>query len=327
MLIGMTVGMNLCNNLIFLTSNASSRKVSQVGILIQQVAYTGGGVWINFLAYLLLEKMGWREFLLVSSLPVFIPPLVILQFFIKETQLTGAKIPVKDENSAVDAESTVKKEEQSVKILQNDVCKIGILSCFGFITLFQGYGSILLAPSIIRSFNTDENTDPYGQIGEGVENTLNCDPCENIVKGMDFLILTAINGATNVLGRIIGWYIHGRFSFRIIQSIFSLGLVICYIFLMVPYHNLAMPSILMGTIKLVFSIQLTELTFVSAEPSIYGKVLYSTGCAIIWGFGHLGSAIGTAFAAFLDPGTAVVIALTLSSIKVVSTTLLDIKII
>lgn len=318
----MTVGMNLCNNLVFLTKNASSRQICLIGVFLQQIAYTSGGVWINFLAYLLLEKMGWRMFLLVSSLPVFIPPVVILQFFIRETHKTGTQILCKDESSSVDASSTVEKEQQPVTILQNDYCKIGLLSCIGFITLYQGNGSILLAPSIIRTFNSKanglNNDLVNGMIGQ--EN----DPCKYIVKGVDFLILTAVNGATNLLGRIIGFAIHGRCSYRIIQTIFSLGLVACYGSLLGLQNSLAVASVLMGIIKLIYSIQLSEISFVTTNPSNFGRVLYSTGCAFAWGSTHLGGTLGTAFSAFLDPWTAVTIALTLSCVKVVCTALLDI---
>ena len=318
MLIGISTGMNLCSNLVFMKQRASSKKVCDVGLFIQQMAFASGSAWVNIIAFFLLEKITWRMFLLVLSLPVFIPPIVILQCFMEEVNNNISKeeeISINNEDTPIEEGSNenpeIGEKERPARILRKELCNLGLLCSVSFITLFQGLGSIILAPSVIRRFNSEANAS-------------NDDPCDNIVKGFDFLILAAINGGANILGRIIGFSTHDKFSFRIIQSILSLGQVICYGCLLIPHENLAMASSLMGTIKLIYAIQVCEIYYGSVNPVFYRKIPLSIGCALVWGFGSLGSTTGIAFAAFLDSWTATLIALALSSFKVVCTTLINV---
>lgn len=52
--------------------------ISVSGTFIDSFFFAGAGAWVAILGYLVLGSMGWRIFVLFTSLPLFIPPIIIL---------------------------------------------------------------------------------------------------------------------------------------------------------------------------------------------------------------------------------------------------------
>ena len=80
-LIGFSIGFNLALCCILIAEQVSSKQVSEDIILITSLVYTVGGVWSAILGYLVLDQLGWRIFILLTSLPLFIPPILLLHFY------------------------------------------------------------------------------------------------------------------------------------------------------------------------------------------------------------------------------------------------------
>ena len=39
-----------------------------------------GSTWVAILGYLMLESMGWRVFVLCTSIPLFVPPIALMHY-------------------------------------------------------------------------------------------------------------------------------------------------------------------------------------------------------------------------------------------------------
>ncbi|KAL5267495.1 hypothetical protein ACHWQZ_G004506 [Mnemiopsis leidyi] len=121
-LIGLCVGLNMSTAGIFYAEHVSDRSHYTFGTFLTSFVFAAGGGWVALLGFLLLDLVGWRIFVMCTSIPLFVPPIMILHCCIK----------------AVDGE-VVTEEEALVSRTSKDVIK--------------GYGSILLLPGLIREEN------------------------------------------------------------------------------------------------------------------------------------------------------------------------------
>ncbi len=171
-----------------------------------------------------------------------------------------------------------------------------------FATRFVGYGGIILLPALIRA-NHRENS------------SLEQGTCRNVVRGGDFLILAAVSGGANLVGRYFGYLSRLHCKFRVSQSIIGVTVVICYgTILFKP--GLIVASVLMGTAKLVYAMQNTELEILQNDPQYFGTARHTLGASVMSCVGQLGSVVSTTFAAFLSPYIAVLATLVVSVVQV-----------
>ena len=296
-LIGISLGLNLCPVVVYTTELASCYRVQKTGSYLGTLCFCIGGTWVSFLGYLLLDRVGWRVFVLLTSAPVFVPPIFLLHCCLTEN---GSTSSTKSDN-----------EEEVIEVsnFARRVTNVGILS---LVSNLQGVGSILLVPSVIRAFNSKAND------GMG-------DPCGNVVQGSQFLILTAVTGGPNILGRVISILFHGKYRFSNIQSVISVFLVIIYGCLMIP-SSLTTMVLVMGLAKLFFSVQMSELSIIWFDVQYFGTAGIKTASGIASGLGYVGCVTGIALAAFLDPDTAIVVTFVISLLQIgVACTALDLK--
>ena len=124
------------------------------------------GIFSGIVGYLLLDRI-----VLLTSVPVFIPPIFLLHFCLTENGPTN---------------STQSDSQEGVVEVSNFARRVANVGILSLISNLQGEGSILLLPSIIRAFNSKANNDPG-------------DPCGTVVQGSQLLILTAVTGGPNIL--------------------------------------------------------------------------------------------------------------------------------
>ena len=79
-LIGVCIGLNMTIVWVMITGLASGKDIIEFIVIVASVMYTIGGVWSAVLGYLLLDVVGWRIFILLTSLPIFIPTIFMLHF-------------------------------------------------------------------------------------------------------------------------------------------------------------------------------------------------------------------------------------------------------
>ena len=138
-LTGVCVGLNLTNVNIYLGSVTSSRNVIKLGAMADSFSFSMGAVWASLLAYLALDKLGWQRFILVISIPIFIPPILLLHFVLP--------IP----NTAVDDNDYADTAE--VIEVPNYKARLSKVMVLSFLTMLQGNATILLFPYMIQKFN------------------------------------------------------------------------------------------------------------------------------------------------------------------------------
>jgi MFS family permease len=143
-LIGLSVGLNVLHG-VMIGKLGSNKAIIDDIVMISSMMFSLGAVWSSVLGYLLLEEMGWRTFVLVTSLPMFIPPIIILHCYIEE----GTYSEPEEER-----EEIMKKEIQT--FVPNYAARVTKLGLFAATSLFLGWMTTLLVPSLIRMFKIKE---------------------------------------------------------------------------------------------------------------------------------------------------------------------------
>ena len=161
----------------------------------------------------------------------------------------------------------------------------------------------MLLPSLIRNFNLPLESE---DVNHG---------CEEVVHGDQYMILAAVNGLANILGRPIGFFLRPHFKFMPLQTTFMLGFAISYgIILAKP--GLLVESIMMGIGKLCYSMQAAELSILHYDVDYFGLSDLSLGSSLMFLGSTLGTVISTALAVFIDPYHVVIAGLVVSLAQV-----------
>ena len=315
-LIGICVGLNMATVGVFTSKHASSEQVANATAFVTgSVALTFGSGWISILGWLLLDKIDWRNFVLVTSIPIFVPPILMLHFCASEARENIANV-----EQAISTPSTSAQQSESTTLLKN---KTSTVSSFAFkvikASLFVasnvcvGYGSIILLPSVIRGYkHIDEDDTTSRAIRE----------CEDVVQGNDLLIIALVTGGANVIGRPLGYFLRKCISFRVLQSTLALATALSYgIMLFNP--GLVLASVLMGVGKLSYSIQGAEASILPYDLSYFGSANFELGAGIVMSSAMAGAVLGTSLAAFLAPNAAVFATCIISVAQIVVVCLMD----
>ena len=86
-LLGFCIGLNMTVLYVYCAEETSSYDLYNVGNIVSQICFTLGGGWAAVLGYLLLERIGWRFFIVCSSVPIFLPPVLILHFELPKEEI------------------------------------------------------------------------------------------------------------------------------------------------------------------------------------------------------------------------------------------------
>ena len=185
-LIGISAG--FIYSIVHLAIGRQVRKVNvPLGNTIVCIAFSVGSAWASFMGFLLLERLGWRVFITCVSLPLFVLPIVLLQFVITEESETDQEILTNDTEPF-----PIKQCLSNTRLIKRIIMDVT--------SFFLGYGHILLLPFLIHYANS------AAQKAETKK-------CDNVVQGSELLYLTAA-GVANILGRILGLLIQRVMTYR-----------------------------------------------------------------------------------------------------------------
>ena len=315
-LTGICGGLNACTIGIYLAKHVSSKDVLTVGSFLSEgLAYPVGGAWVSLLGWLILEHTSWRVFVLLTSIPLFVPPIIMLHAFVieksegrelesetsynlKQNDVVGTEHESLVTNIKLEHESLVTDKPANVTNFRARVFKSSLLF---FCSICIGFGSIILLPWLIRS-HKEENVD------------VDDEKCAHVVKGTDFLVLALITGVTNVVGRPIGYILWSRVRFLVLQSTLTGVIVLCYsIILFTP--NLIAAEVLLGISKLCYSIQAIEIAILSYDYDYFGMAGLELGSSVSTAVGLMGGVVGTSLAAFLKSHIAVMVTLVIACVQ------------
>ena len=292
-LIGVGCGLNSSLIGVLCVKNISSKDIlPKFSFLHSSLAFTLGSTWASLLGWLLLDYLGWRVFVLLTSIPLFIPPIFVLHFYTKREAY---------QESESDSESNPilasPNEDLPSEIYCERALKASLFMGFSFCI---GYGGILLLPAIIREHNLEGGFEKCGEV----------------VHGPQYLILTGMTGLANVLGRLIGYPLTSRLSFRVLQSVLMLGAGISYgVILTKP--GLLIESAMMGIGKLCYSIQGVESFTLLYDVEYFGYSGLSLGSALMYLSGQIGAVLSTSLAVFTQPQYAVLVTLVVIVLQIV----------
>ena len=191
-LTGFCAGLNGCTSGIFVAKLVSTKEVFTQSIFLSEaLGFAAGGTWVSILGWLILDLVNWRIFILLTSIPLFVPPIIMIHFCIDGTPVEvteEAHEPEIERNVApTETDELVDTNSQSVP---NFVPRVLKSSLFFFCNLCVGHGSIILLPWLLRKYKRGLLVLHISAGGK----------CEDVVQGNDFLILAAVTGAANMIG-------------------------------------------------------------------------------------------------------------------------------
>ena len=282
-MIGVGIGLNLSPSGLFFADGASCKKVYIQGTFIWVLLWEASGAWVGALGYVALKYVSWREFLLLTSVPVFIPPIFMLHFVLTE----DAK--PKEECQPILENSETSRKFPTLRLAKASVCY--------FLQEAQLYGLIILLPGLLRSINMLNN-------GSNNDN----DPCSGVVQGSDFISLTIINSGM-ILGIILAGLLHNRLPPRLVYPAVAALTTVCFVVLYF-YQSTYWLVVVIGFMSYMFSkFQEMRLSLLQYDADYFGRENITVCSGVMYGIATLGSVFGTTCAAFLNPGIEVFIAL------------------
>ena len=176
-LVGITISTGMSPLSVYMAEYSPHKKFYVLSTVAGTLGWTVGGGWCGILGYLLMERVGWRWFVLLTSVPLFIPSILAFQCFLPETLSS---------NKTINNPDSVRTSRKSM------ISRIVKLTIINAIRGFPCYGSMLLVPAILK-----------------VDNIRNSrgGPC-NTIHGEQFLAVTLVFGLSHLLGNGVSYIIH-----------------------------------------------------------------------------------------------------------------------
>ena len=282
-LLGLCIGLNMSISGVYFAEEVSSYGVYNVGQMLGLMTFGLGAGWVAILGYFILSKIGWRFFILCTSVPIFIPPIFIFHFILRKTPKEESK-----------ADQTSKTEETVIKV--KGFWGRLIKGCItNFINTFQGWGSILLIPALLTSLHKEEG---------------------NLTEEQELLILALLYGGAKLLGRILSIFLLKYVPFRILQPFLSVVIASCYLTLVIMNNNVMTTVLAMGIANMCFCVSRCELTLMEFDKYYFGTERLVLAAGLMAGCAMLGAAVGATTAQFLSCPHAVIVTFALSCVQV-----------
>ena len=289
-LIGFCIGLSFSTPCVMMAELASNRTILHDILMISATMYAVGGVWSSVLGYLLLDLIGWRIFLLLTSLPFFIPPIFMLHFC-----FLGTSPKIKKENT--------QKLQNGTETAPNFVARTTKLGLFCGISSFQGWLTILLVPTMIHMLNI-KKAEP------------NSDCSVTVTQGSELLLLGIVSSASS-FGKLFRHSINNMISFRKSQVIAALLNVVAFTAMLEVGMDRLVGIVLSNfMVKFLFGFSSMAQTYIQADIDYFGAENFALGSGISCAIGMAGGMLGTAMVAFTPISYVIITALMISALNV-----------
>ena len=282
-LLGTSVSVNMIIVGVYATEMIHDRARYVLAMSLCATAMSVAGGWIGVLSYLILERVGWRVFILLTSLPFFIPQLILLQFFLPDSKKYEL------ENSEL---STLEQEESDSALVQENngkrsrnayvfACKIGLACCLEYVI---GYGAVILMPAFTKAHNLANDVDS---------------PCGRL-HGSQFLSFTITFGVCNILGRFIAYISQDRVK-TVIQNFISYSVCFIACCVMVAYSENLVVLVLCESFVQIYNAHHGSVMFLLCHSIEYvGKKNIAFSSAMMTAGCSTGFLIGTLLSVLID---------------------------
>ena len=286
-LLGFCCGLRCSTLYVWAAELVSSEEMTAKILLVTGIMFHMGGMWSSVLGYLLLERVGWRTFLLFSSLPVIIPPIFMLHFCF--TKKVGSQIEV-DQN---------KKEVTTVPNFAARTAKLGL---FMAIVHFNGDLTTLLVPALIQLLNIEE-----------AGPTSDCSV--TMTQGPELLLLGLVTFAA-IPSSLLAHWMKDKIGFCKLQGIIALIYTGNFV-LMLTQQSLAVAILTNFIAKFLFGITSLSYFYVLYDVNYYGTDKFALGSSISTAMGLIGGTAGSAMVSFAPISSVVITALVLSALQMI----------
>jgi hypothetical protein len=271
---------------VYFAEQVSSYDMFNVGKLFGLISFSLGGGWVAILGYILLKRIGWRYFIVCTSVPVFIPPICIIHCIMRK------------EEQAADDRVALNSDEESEVIEVSGFWARLIKGCVtDFINTFQGWGSILLIPALLSYLKKKQS---------------------HLTEDQELLILALLYGGAKLLGRILSIFLLRGIRFRILQPILSAMIAASYLTLILVDQSLVVTIVAMGIANMCFCVTRCELTLMEFDKYFFGTERLVLAIGVMAGTAMMGAAVGAVVAQFLSSSQAVIVTFVLSCVQVVA---------
>ena len=289
-LIGICIGLGFSTCFVMVAELASKKAILHDILMITSITYGIGGVWSAGLGYLLLDLAGWRIFILLTSIPLFIPPIFMLHFIFVGT--AGEQIQDKENQD-------IPEVAMNVPNFVARTIKFGLFDAF---TIFQGWLTILLVPTMIHMLNI-KKAEP------------NSDCSVTVTQGSELLLLGIVTSASS-FGKLFGHLINNMVSFRKSQVIAKLLNVVAFtVMLEVGKESLVVIVLSNFMVKFLFGYSIMAQTYVAADFDYFGAD-FALASGISISIGVAGGMLGTAMIAFTPISYVIITAIVISALNV-----------
>ena len=293
--LGMTIAISMTPLSIYISEISPSQEFYVPATVLTALGWSTGGGWCGIIAYLLLERVGWRWFILLTSVPVYVVTIIAFQFILPES-----KKSLKESN-----QEEIKKE-QVITTKSTMVVRIVKLVFLNALRVFPCAGGILLLPAIFREDNK--------RVDGG-------SPC-NTIHGKQFLVVSLAFGVCHIIGKLSGYTVHKLTARAVVSfilfsittttavlvTLFNLDrvvvLVVCLCVVQISLSAMATEIDILSYDSFFFTqsylpvssaLRLTVDFLASAATSILSEVLYYTIVLKI----HLATSVVLLFTSFL----------------------------
>ena len=303
---GVLVGSNYGITNIYWSHIASTCKIKNLGLFLASLCFSLGAGYTSIMAYFILDLIGWRLFFIISSLPLFIFPLLAFIFILKDLKSViefdtnpeiqrnqTSKTEVSELNDEMsDKPERVPSSQYRENISRSLQCLIFQLALTYLVNIAQGWGLILFVPTVYNNQNEVMDSNP--------------NDCHAIF-GYQFLKLTLISGLGPLGAKILAYLVQMFLPLSFLMFGSSIVSTTSFLVLALVHWNVsagAIVDVIMGIIKAAFAF--LNLTLWLYMMSAFEGPTRTTATVIIDGCSKIGAILGSTAVAFLPIETVVV---------------------
>ena len=258
-ILGATIAINTTPVSVYISEISPNKRFYTMSTVLSAMGWSSGGGWCGILGYLFLGRLGWRWFVLLTSVPLFILPIIMFQFFLPETK----KDKTEDENcNRLPGDTNIVTTERSTMIMR--ILKTQLVAVCSLVIYF---GGMLLLPALIKEDNIRNDRDI---------------PCKSI-HGVQFLTVSLLFGVCHILGKVLWLLLHNLGTSTAISLTFLSIINLCtLIALQFSYTHVIFLILCLSVVQTLMSAMATVLDILCYDKFFFTEpyLPISTGIRI-----------------------------------------------
>ena len=247
--LGIVLAINLSTCNVYISEIAGSKSFYVTAVMLGTICYSLGAGWCGILGYLFLGKIGWRYFIIITSVPFFIIPLVLLQVILPESSSMNVNL----ETSPLTTQDSTTSACGTTLTRRSIYLRLSKLVAYMLTNFTPWNGCIMLVPSVVRVKNLENNQ------------TFMC----SSMIGSQFLLITIIFGICRCGGTFLCYLVQGRLKSATILSLSSMISIAIYVAITLCSHNAKVIFALIALVQLVAATPINEIEIMASDRTFF----------------------------------------------------------